>query len=287
MGILAGKKLLITGALSSHSIAYGIAQACKREGAQLAFTYQHPALEPRVRKIATHFESDLLLPCDVTDDHQIEAVFSALHEAWGELDGLVHSLAYAPQDAIAGDYLHGLSRAAFRHAHEVSSYSFSALARAALPLMQQRHGALLTLSYIGAQRCVPTYNAMGLAKASLEASVMYLADSLGKHGIRVNAISAAPIRTTAAMGVSAFEEMLSHQQRIAPLAREVTGLDVGNAAAFLLSDMAASITGQNIYVDGGFSSASGFCPTPGPTTVPVAAPASAQDSRASEFGEQR
>ncbi len=260
MGFLAGKKLLITGALSSNSIAYGIAQACIREGAQLAFTYQSPALEPRVKKIAAHFQSDLLLPCDVTDDNQIERVFDFLHEAWGELDGVVHSLAYAPQDAISGDYLEGLSREAFRQAQEVSAYSFSAIAKAAFPLMAQCHGSLVTLSYIGANRCVPTYNTMGLAKASLEASVMYLADSLGKHGIRVNSISAAPIRTTAAMGVSAFEQMLEHQERVAPLAREVTGLDVGNAAAFLLSDLASSITGQNIFVDGGFSSASGFRP---------------------------
>jgi enoyl-[acyl-carrier protein] reductase I len=260
MGFLDGKKLLITGALTSNSIAYGIAQACAREGATLAFTYQSDALAPRVKKLAAHFQSDLCFPCDVTDDQQIERVFSMLSEAWGDLDGLVHSLAFAPQEGIKGDYLDGLSRDAFRQAQEVSSYSFSALAKAALPLMAQSHGALLTLSYIGANRCVPTYNTMGLAKTSLEASVLYLANSLGKHGIRVNSVSAAPIRTTAAMGVSAFEEMLAHQERVAPLAREVTVQDVGNTAAFLLSDLAASITGQNIFVDGGFSSASGFLP---------------------------
>jgi enoyl-[acyl-carrier protein] reductase I len=258
MGFLNGKKLLITGALTSNSIAYGIAQACAREGATLAFTYQSEALAPRVKKLAALFQSDLCFPCDVTDDRQIDQVFSLLHDAWGELDGLVHSLAFAPQESVSGDYLDGLSRDAFRQAQEVSCYSFSALAKAAFQLMESGRGALLTLSYIGATRYVPTYNTMGLAKASLEASVRYLANSLGKYGIRANSISAAPIRTTAAMGVSAFEEILAHQERVAPLAHEVTVQDVGNAAAFLLSDLAASITGQNIFVDGGLSSTSGF-----------------------------
>lgn len=262
MGLLAGKKILITGAMTSNSLAFGIAQACRREGADLAFTYQDERLLPRLRKIVQQFETELIFPCDVADDEQIDAVFACLGKTWDCLDGLVHSIGYAPQQAIEGDFLDGLSRESFHVAHDISAYSFPALAKAALPMMSQTQGALLTLSYIGSSRCVPTYNTMGLAKASLEASVRYLAHSLGRHGLRANAISAAPIRTVAASSVGAFEDMLAFQDVTAPLSREVTALDVGNVSAFLLSDLSSGITGQTVYVDGGLSSMSGFVPRP-------------------------
>ncbi len=258
MGFLQGKRILITGALTSNSIAYGIAQACAREGAELAFTYQDDRIAPRIRKLAAQFGTNLCFRCDVADDRQIEHLFIDLGEHWPQLDGLVHSIGYAPPASLEGDFLESLSREAFRTAHDISSYSFAALAKAAKPLMDGCKGALLTLSYIGASRCAPTYNVMGLAKASLEASVLYLAHSLGKQGIRANAISACPLRTVAATGVEAFEQMLAHQEQTAPLSKEITVQDVGNVAAFLLSDLAGGITGQVVFVDGGFSSVSGL-----------------------------
>jgi enoyl-[acyl-carrier protein] reductase I len=252
MAILAGKRILITGLLSNRSIAYGVAQAARREGAELAFTYQNERFQERVEQMARELGSDIALPCDVAEDAQIEALFAALGKRWDGLDGLVHAIGYAPREAIAGEFLEGLSREAFRIAHEVSAYSFPALAKAALPMMQGRKGALVTLTYLGAERVVPHYNTMGLAKASLEASVRYLAADLGPRGIRVNGISAGPIKTLAASGISGFGKILKFVEAHAPLRRNVTTEDVGNAAAFLLSELAAGVTGEVMYVDGGF-----------------------------------
>ena len=253
MAILAGKRILITGLLSNRSIAYGVARACHAQGAQLAFTYQNERFRERVIDLAAGFGSDRVFPCDVADDTQIDELFGYLSQHWDGLDGLVHAIAFAPREAIAGDFLEGLSREAFRVAHDVSSYSFAALAKAALPLMTGRGGSLLTLTYLGAERMVPNYNTMGLAKASLEASVRYLAESLGPRGLRVNGISAGPIRTLAASGIKGFSRMLSLVESSAPLRRNVTIDDVGNAAAFLLSELASGITAEITYVDGGFN----------------------------------
>jgi enoyl-[acyl-carrier protein] reductase I len=253
MGILAGKRILITGLLSNRSIAYGVARACHAQGAELAFTYQNERFRERITDLAAGFGSDRVFACDVADDAQIHQLFDELGSRWDGLDGLVHAIAFAPREAIAGDFLEGLSREAFRVAHDISSYSFAALAKAALPLMQGRDGALLTLTYLGAERMVPNYNTMGLAKASLEASVRYLAESLGPRGLRVNGISAGPIRTLAASGIKGFSRMLSVVETHAPLRRNVTIDDVGNAAAFLLSGLASGITAEITYVDGGFN----------------------------------
>ena len=253
MGFLQDKRILVTGLLSIRSIAYGIAKALNREGAALAFTYQSEELKGRVTDLASAFGSPPVLPCDVANDAQIEALFGELGRQWEGLDGIVHSIAFAPRDALKGNFLDGLTRDAFRVAHDVSAYSFAALAKAALPMMEGRNGALLTLTYLGAQRSVPNYNVMGLAKASLEASVRYLAQDLGPKGIRVNGISAGPIKTLAAAGISGFGKILKFVEDNAPLRRNVTIDDVGNAAAFLMSDLAAGITGEITYVDAGFN----------------------------------
>ena len=253
MAFLSGKKILVTGVLSNRSIAYGIARSAKREGAELAFTYVGDRFKDRVADIAREFGSDVVLPCDVASDAEIDALAAALRERWGRLDGLVHAIAFAPREAIAGELLDGLTREAFRTAHDISAYSFPALAKAALPLMEGRPGALLTLSYLGANVVVPHYNTMGLAKASLEASVRYLAANLGPKGIRVNAISAGPVKTLAAAGISGFGRILKFVEENAPMRRNVTLDQVGDAAAFLLSDLAAGITGEVMMVDGGFS----------------------------------
>ncbi|MBL0351939.1 MAG: enoyl-ACP reductase FabI [Candidatus Dechloromonas phosphoritropha] len=253
MGFLAGKKILITGLLSKHSIAYGIARACHREGAQLAFTYQTERFGDRIKKFAGEFASDITIPLDVSSDEQIDNVFVELGKRWDGLDGLVHSIAYAPTEAIEGDFLNGISREAFRIAHEISSYSYPALAKAARPMMQGRKASLLALSYLGAERTMPNYNTMGLAKASLEAATRYLAFSLGPEGTRANAISAGPIKTLAASGIGNFGKLLSYNAHHAPLRRNVTIDEVGNAAAFLLSDLASGITGEIMYVDGGMN----------------------------------
>ena len=252
MGFLQDRKILVTGLLSNRSIAYGIARALAREGAALAFTYQTEELRGRVEELAREFGQAPVLPCDVAKDDEIAALVSALGGRWGALDGIVHSIAYAPREALKGDMVDGLTREGFRTAHDVSAYSFAALAKAALPLMQRRKGALLTLTYLGAVRAVPNYNVMGLAKASLEASVRYLAQDLGPKGIRVNAISAGPIKTLAAAGIGGFGKILKFVEENAPLRRNVTTEDVGNAAAFLMSDLAAGITGEITYVDCGF-----------------------------------
>ncbi|HOB60879.1 MAG TPA: enoyl-ACP reductase [Candidatus Competibacteraceae bacterium] len=253
MGFLAGKRALIVGVASNRSIAWGIAQAMHREGAELAFTYQGDKLKPRVEKMAAELGSSLTLPCDVESDAEIAAVFESLQQHWDGLDIVVHSVAYAPREALEGDYLEGISRENFRIAHDISSYSFAALAKAARPLMQNRRGALITMTYLGGVRAVPNYNVMGLAKASLDANVRYLAQTLGPEGTRVNAISAGPIRTLAASGIKNFRKMLDNFEQIAPLRKCVTIDEVGNTAAFLCSDLASGITGEIVYVDGGFN----------------------------------
>ncbi|MCX8005774.1 MAG: enoyl-ACP reductase FabI, partial [Burkholderiaceae bacterium] len=244
MGFLSGKRILITGLLSNRSIAYGIAQACRREGAELAFSYVGERFRERITEFAAEFGSQLVFPCDVADDAQIAALAEGLKRSWGALDGLVHSIGFAPREAIAGSFLDGLSRENFRIAHDISAYSFPALAKAVLPLLGGRRASLLTLTYLGAERAVPHYNTMGLAKASLEASVRYLAADLGPQGIRVNGISAGPIKTLAASGIKGFSRMLEYNEKTAPLRRNVTIEEVGNAAAFLLSDLVSGITGE-------------------------------------------
>ena len=253
MGFLAEKRILITGLLSNRSIAYGIAKACHREGAELAFTYQNERVRERVTALAHEFSSHLVFPCDVASDEEIKHLFSALHKSWHGMDGLVHSIAFAPREAIDGDFLEGASREAFRIAHDISSYSFIALAKAALPMMQGRNAALLTLTYLGAVRTMPNYNTMGLAKASLEAAVRFMAANMGPKGIRVNAISAGPIKTLAAASIGSFGKLLAFNAHQAPLRRNVTIDEIGNAAAFLCSDLASGVTGEIMYVDGGFN----------------------------------
>jgi enoyl-[acyl-carrier protein] reductase I len=252
MGFLAGKRLLITGVISNRSIAYGIAKACHREGAELAFSYQGERFKERITEFAAEFDSSLVFDCDVSDDAQLEALFANLGEAWPEYDGLVHSIGFAPREAIGGDFLDGMTRENFRIAHDISAYSFPAMAKLALPRL--RSGAsLLTLSYLGAMRYVPNYNTMGMAKASLEASVRYLAQSLGARGIRVNGLSAGPIKTLAASGIKDFGRLLTQFAAATPIRRNITIEDVGNVAAFLLSDLAAGVSAEIMYVDGGFS----------------------------------
>ena len=253
MGFLAGKRALIVGAASDRSIAWGVAQAMHREGAELAYTYQNEKLQSRVDKMAQATGGGMVVPCDVASDEQIAGVFERLRERWDGLDIIIHSVAFAPREQLEGDYLAAVTREGFRIAHDISSYSFAALAKAGLPMMQGRAGALLTLSYLGAVRAIPNYNVMGLAKASLEANVRYLAYSLGAQGIRVNGISAGPIRTLAAAGISDFKRMLDYYERSAPMRRGVTIEEVGNAAAFLCSDLASGISGEITYVDGGYN----------------------------------
>ncbi|HRO59965.1 MAG TPA: enoyl-ACP reductase FabI [Burkholderiaceae bacterium] len=257
MGFLTGKRILITGLLSNRSIAHGIAKACREQGAELAFTYQNDRFKGRVTEMAAEFGSSLVFPCDVSEDEQIDALFASLREHWDGLDGMLHAIAFAPREAIAGEFLDGASREAFRVAHDISAYSFVALAKAAEPMMRDRAAAMLTLTYLGAVRVVPHYNTMGLAKASLEASVRYLADDLGPKGIRVNGISAGPIRTLAASGIKDFSKILDYVATNAPLRRNVTTEDVGNVAAFLLSPLASGVTAEITYVDGGFSQVTG------------------------------
>lgn len=252
MGFLSGKRIVLTGLLSNRSIAYGIAKACHREGAELAFTYVGERFKDRITEFANEFNSKLIFDCDVSSDEQIEQLFKDLAQHWPQFDGLVHSIGFAPREAIAGDFLDGLNREAFRIAHDISAYSFPALAKAALPMLTPK-AALLTLTYLGSVRNVPNYNTMGLAKASLEASVRYLAGSLGPKGIRVNGISAGPIKTLAASGIKGFGKILDFVEANAPLRRNVSIDDVGNAAAFFLSDLASGITGEITYVDAGFS----------------------------------
>jgi len=260
-GFLAGKRLLITGVLSNRSIAYGIARACHNQGAELAFSYVGERFKDRITEFAAEFDSKLVFDCDVGSDEQIEAMFKDLSAAWPKFDGFVHAISFAPREAIAGNFLDGLSRESFKIAHDISAYSFPGMAKAALPYLNDK-SALLTLSYLGALRSVPNYNTMGLAKASLEASVRYLAEAVGRtpdgRSIRVNGISAGPIKTLAASGIKDFSKLLGFVASSAPLRRNVTIDDVGNVAAFLLSDLSGGVTAEITYVDGGFSQTAGI-----------------------------
>ncbi len=258
MAFLKGKRILIMGLLSNRSIAYGIARRCHAQGAELAFTYQNDRFKGRVTDLAAEFGCALVLPCDVAEDAQIDALFAQLREPWPKLDGLVHAIAFAPRESIAGDFLEGSSREAFRIAHDVSAYSLIACAKAALPQLKAARGSVLSMTYLGAERMVPNYNTMGVAKASLEASIRYLAESMGaSSGIRVNGISAGPIKTLAASGIKGFSKLLDFVAQNAPIRRNVTIDDVGNVAAFLLSDLAAGVSAEITYVDGGFNTVLG------------------------------
>lgn len=253
MGFLAGKKILVTGIMSNRSIAYGIAEAMHREGAELAFTYVNEDFKDRVTKLVKGFNPAAILPCDVSSDENIASLFSELGSKWDGLDGIVHAIAYAPADQLDGDFLENVSRDGFKVAHDVSAYSLCALAQGGRAMMQGRNAAVLTLSYLGAEKSIVNYNTMGLAKASLEAAVRYAAVSLGAEGIRINAISAGPIRTLAASGIKGFRKMLDQNADIAPLKRNVTISEVGNAAAFMCSDLSSAITGEVLHVDCGYS----------------------------------
>lgn len=252
MGFLTGKRLLITGVASNRSIAHGIAQAAHREGAELAFTYQNDKLKSRVEEFARELGSNIVLPCDVAEDISINLLFTELAKTWPTFDGFVHSIGFAPGDQLEGDYVNAVTREGFKIAHDISSYSFVAMAKACRSMLNPS-AALLTLSYLGAERAIPNYNVMGLAKASLEANVRYMANAMGPQGVRVNAISAGPIRTLAASGIKDFRKMLTHCESVTPLRRVVTLEDVGNSAAFLCSDLSSGVTGEVLHVDGGFS----------------------------------
>lgn len=252
MGFLSNKRILITGVASNRSIAYGIAKAMHEAGAELAFTYQTDKLKPRVEEYAKDFGSSIVIPCDVANDQDIETCFAELGKHWEKFDGFVHAIAFAPGDQLDGDYVDAVNREGFKIAHDISSYSFVAMAKAARKMLNPGSG-LVTLSYLGAERAIPNYNVMGLAKASLEANVRFMANAMGKEGIRVNAISAGPIRTLAASGIKNFKKMLSHCEAVTPLRRTVTTEDVGKSAAFLCSDLASGVTGEILHVDGGFN----------------------------------
>ncbi|WWO97827.1 MAG: SDR family oxidoreductase [Candidatus Dasytiphilus stammeri] len=252
MGLLSGKRILITGIANQRSIAFGIARTMYYQGAELAFTYQNPMIKNRVKKIANQLGSTIFLPCDVAQDQDIERLFNILKQSWTEFDCLIHSIGYAPSDQLNGDYINTITRDGFKIAHDISSYSFVALAKACRRMLN-KNAALLTLSYLGSERVIPNYNVMGLAKASLEANVRYMASSLGADGVRVNAISSGPIRTLAASGIKNFSKMRDYCESRTPLRRSITIEDIGNAAVFLCSNMAAGITGEIIHVDGGFN----------------------------------
>jgi enoyl-[acyl-carrier protein] reductase I len=253
MGFLAGKRALIVGVASPRSIAWGIAEAMHEQGAELAYTYQTDKLKPRVESIAAATGSDIVIPCDVAFDEQIDELFVELRKHWDHYDILVHSVGFAPRDQLDGDYMDVVNREGFQIAHDISSYSFAALAKAGLGMMEGRDAAMLTLTYLGSVRALSGYNVMGLAKASLEANMRYMARSLGPKGIRVNAISAGPIKTLAAAGIAHFRKMLHHVEETAPLRRTITPRDVGNVAAFLCSDLAAGVTGETTFVDAGYN----------------------------------
>ena len=256
MGFLSGKKALIVGLASNRSIAYAIAKAFHEQGAELAFTYQNDRLKDRVEKMAAEFNSTITYPCDVSSDIEINALFDHLNTEWEQLDILIHSVAYAPADQIGGDYIENATREGFRIAHDISAYSLVGLSQAALPMMKDTQGSILTLSYYGAEKAVPNYNVMGIAKASLEAAVRYLAASLGPKGLRINAISAGPLKTLAAAGIKDFKKIQTAYASVAPLQRNITAEEVGNAAAFLCSDLASGITGEVVHVDAGYHAVS-------------------------------
>ena len=253
MGFLKGKRALITGVMSNRSIAYGIAKAFHREGAELVFTYVNDGFKDRVTKIASEFSPAAILPCDVSSDTEITNLFTELNKTWDGLDIIIHSVAFSPADQLQGDFLECVNREGFKIAHDISAYSLCALAKAGLPMMKGRKGSIIALTYLGSEKMVANYNTMGLAKASLEAANRYIAYSAGQHGIRCNAISAGPIRTLAASGVKGLRKMLDYNERVSPLKRNVTTGDVGNVAAFLASDLSAGVTGEVIHVDCGYS----------------------------------
>jgi len=253
MGFLAGKRALIVGVASNRSIAWGIAEAMHAQGAELAFTYQTDKLKPRVDSIAQLTGSRIVLPCDVAFDKDIDRLFADLKQHWDYYDILVHSVGFAPRDQLEGDYMDVINRTGFQVAHDISSYSFAALAKAGLDMMKGRDAAMLTLTYLGSTRALSGYNVMGLAKASLEANMRYMARSLGPQGIRVNAISAGPIKTLAAAGIPQFRKMLHHVEETAPLRKTITPREVGNVAAFLCSDLASGVTGETTFVDAGYN----------------------------------
>ncbi|MCF6764865.1 enoyl-ACP reductase [Thiotrichales bacterium 19S3-7] len=252
MGFLQGKKILIVGLLSNKSIAYGVAEALHREGAELAFTYQSERFKDRVHKLTDKYNPAAIVECDVTNDQQIENVFKELSQTWDGLDGIIHSVAYAPADQLSGDFISAVNREGFKVAHDISAYSFAALAKAGRDMMKGRNAALVTMTYLGSERAMPNYNTMGIAKASLEATVRYTALALGEDGIRANAISAGPIRTLAASGIGDFKKILDYNTKVAPLKKNVDIMEVGNTAAFLCSDLSSGITGEVIYVDAGY-----------------------------------
>lgn len=252
MGFLQGKKILIVGLLSNKSIAYGVAEAMHREGAELAFTYQNERFKARIEKLTAKYKPQALIECDVAVDSQIKHVFQRLATVWDGLDGIVHSVAYAPADQLEGDFISAVNRQGFNIAHDISAYSFAALAKEGRPMMQGRNAALVTLTYLGAEKAMPSYNTMGIAKAALEATVRYTALSLGEDGIRANAVSAGPIRTLAASGIKSFRKMLDYNAQVAPLKKNVAILEVGNTVAFLASDLASGITGEVVHVDAGY-----------------------------------
>ncbi|MCP5084747.1 MAG: enoyl-ACP reductase [Alphaproteobacteria bacterium] len=253
MGFMADKKALIVGVASDRSIATGIAEAFAREGCEIAFTYQNEKLLSRVQKLSARLgqNTDLLFPCDVTSDDEIAAVFEGLGKAWDGLDIIVHSVGFAPRDQLAGGFLESITREGYAISHDISAYSLAALAKAGLPMMEGRNGSILALTYYAAEKAVPSYNVMGLAKASLESCVRFMAADLGAKGIRVNAISAGAIKTLAAAGIAGFRKMLSYAEKASPLQRTVTTEEVGNTAAFLCSDLASGITGEITFVDAG------------------------------------
>ena len=253
MSFLKNKKILISGMISNRSIAYGVAKACYAQGASLAFSYQGPRFKDRIISIASEFDSNLCFECDVGIDNHIDSLSTSISKEWSELDGFVHAIAFAPRDAISGNFLDGFNRENFTTAHNISAYSFGAMAKSLMPLMKNRGGAITTLSYIGAERSVPGYNTMGLAKASLEACVKYLASDCGPHGIRVNAVSAGPIKTLAASGIKGFSDILKKVEENSPMRKNISSEDVGNVVAFLLSDLSKGITGEITHVDNGYS----------------------------------
>ena len=253
MGFLTGKKILITGLLSDRSIAYGVAKSCKAQGAELAFTYQTERFEQRVKDLAAHFNSELVLKCDVTVDSEIDDLFKVIGQKWNSLDGVLHSIAFSPKEGLTGDFVDNVTRETYRMANDISSYSFSALAKGSRELLTKSGGSLVTLTYLGGERVVPNYNMAGVTKAALEATMRYMAYGLGHDGIRVNAVSAGPIKTLAASGISGFSKILDHVAKTAPLKRNITTEEVGNAAAFLFSSLASGITGEVLYVDAGYN----------------------------------
>ncbi|MBK5942919.1 MAG: enoyl-ACP reductase [Halorhodospira halophila] len=253
MGFLQNKRILVVGVASDRSIAWGIAEAMHQQGAELAFTYQNEKLQDRVTKLAASVDSELVFPCDVSSDEQIESVFSELSKHWTDgIDGIVHAVAFAPREELAGSFVDNTTREGFRTSHEISAYSFVALARYGREMLRQRQGSLITLTYLGGERALPNYNVMGAAKASLEATTRYMAADLGPEGIRVNAISAGPIRTLAASGIGSFKQMMSFNEQASPLRKNVSTEEVGHVGAFLCSDLASGITGEVVHVDGGF-----------------------------------